>query len=499
MQNKTLIIILRGHIRSSFESTNLYDAIKILSLFYTIKIYIHTWSIIQSSLSWRFLKENNTTVTNELIYKYFKDLNKYIVHIIIDDDKSINLIGNTNGLLSHGQCPIPLIAWKNYWYGKYKIIDYIYNTIDTNLDNYTILNTRFDIFHLIHPTISITDVYTFVNNYINCEFKENIFLKDAECQGIDNIYLGSIRTIHNLAYHFHNHLDDIISRYSYISHWEYLVFSENKYIHTLSKTIWFLWYQGKDNIPEFIEKVITTWKLYNPNWNIIILDKDNIAQYINITNIFKAPSISVQAFSDFIRLNILYKYGGIWADATLACLRPLDLWVYDCIYNANMWMYHGRDMGRGPASWFIISMPYSYILSKWKNKVNEFLLENENFEFYWMDRQFAYLAQNDTIFLKEWSLVPYLYCEEEYSAHCLAYKTDSYDPLLIDKIIEVRPFVIKLSNHSQYHSNTNKHLLLDKLITSISNKKNIITYSKINWGTHPSFENANFFQMYNNQ
>ena len=75
-----------------------------------------------------------------------------------------------------------------------------------------------------------------------------------------------------------------------------------------------------------------------------------------------------------------------------------------------------------------------------------------------MDRQFAYLAQNDTIFLKEWSLVPYLYCEEEYSAHCLAYKTDSYDPLLIDKIIDIRPFVIKLSNNSQSFSFKSKSL-----------------------------------------
>ena len=51
-------------------------------------------------------------------------------NIIIDDDATIQLIGNLNGNINNG--PMPIIGWKNYWYGKYKIIEYkqIYNKIN---------------------------------------------------------------------------------------------------------------------------------------------------------------------------------------------------------------------------------------------------------------------------------------------------------------------------------------------------------------------------------
>ena len=38
---------------------------------------------------------------------------------------------------------MPLKGWKNYWYGQYSIINYIYNT---NIDkNEIVINTRFDL------------------------------------------------------------------------------------------------------------------------------------------------------------------------------------------------------------------------------------------------------------------------------------------------------------------------------------------------------------------
>ena len=68
-----MIILLRGHIRNSFDTPYLYEFIQYLSNNYNIEIYIHTWDIIQNSISWREIKENNIPVNNELIYDYFKD------------------------------------------------------------------------------------------------------------------------------------------------------------------------------------------------------------------------------------------------------------------------------------------------------------------------------------------------------------------------------------------------------------------------------------------
>ena len=46
-----MYIIIRGHIRNSFETKELYNLIKYLSEKYTIKIYIHSWSVKQNNIS----------------------------------------------------------------------------------------------------------------------------------------------------------------------------------------------------------------------------------------------------------------------------------------------------------------------------------------------------------------------------------------------------------------------------------------------------------------
>jgi hypothetical protein len=49
-----MILILRGHIRDSFDNNNLYELIKsIYEKNGDLMIYIHTWSIFQNNLSWR--------------------------------------------------------------------------------------------------------------------------------------------------------------------------------------------------------------------------------------------------------------------------------------------------------------------------------------------------------------------------------------------------------------------------------------------------------------
>ena len=80
---------------------------------------------------------------NPGILPLFGKLCSYIQHIIIDNDKDNKLIGNLDGTINHG--PMPIIGWKNYWCGKYKIIDYIYNQPQYCHDE-TVINMRFDLF-----------------------------------------------------------------------------------------------------------------------------------------------------------------------------------------------------------------------------------------------------------------------------------------------------------------------------------------------------------------
>jgi len=217
-----MIIIIRGHIRKSFEDKKLYNLIKIIHEKYSdVKIYIHTWNIFSNNISWRQIPTNNNIVNDQIIYDYFSDLSHLIKHIIIDDDTKINLIGNITGSIS--KTNMPIIGWKNYWYGKYKIINYIYNNqID---ENEMIVNIRFDI-HNNSNNIDDNCILNFIKDNNKSIFTKNVFLKN-KIAGVDNIYIGNINTMYKLTHKFFYELDDILIEHPNIGNQEILVCKVN--------------------------------------------------------------------------------------------------------------------------------------------------------------------------------------------------------------------------------------------------------------------------------
>ena len=172
-----------------------------------------------------------------MIYDYFKDLKHLIKHIIIDNDKNLKLFGNTKGLVYKAPC----LGWKNMWYGKFRIIEYLFQNshlfeMNSPVDK-LVVNLRFDIFSNSQLFESI-NIFKFINNiaYYTSLYRhtlrKNIFIKNvATCYGIDNIYIGNINTMYKLIGHFHHNLDKIMLRYKNnrkIKVQEALVFLENK-------------------------------------------------------------------------------------------------------------------------------------------------------------------------------------------------------------------------------------------------------------------------------
>ncbi len=92
--------------------------------------------------------------------------------------------------------------------------------------------------------------------------------------------------------------------------------------HRKSKIIWVCWLQGIDNAPLIVricyQSLINT---FGAEYEIRVITDDNYAEYIdfpqNIIEKYKKGIISKTHFSDLIRLELLIRYGGIWADSTL--------------------------------------------------------------------------------------------------------------------------------------------------------------------------------------
>ncbi len=217
-----MILLLRGHIRNSFKTKDLYN---LISLIYSknshIKIFIHTWDVFSNNISWRKINANDKPVTKDVILDYFDDLKHLIIDIIIENDNDVKLTGKIDGKISISKTP--LLGWKYYWHGQYTIIKHINNKI--NDKNMIVINTRFDILNNSSSRNENT-IINFIEQNKNSQFSHgNIFIKRGI--GVDNIYIGKIDIMYKLIEHFHSNLDSIINKYPYIENPENLVYDEN--------------------------------------------------------------------------------------------------------------------------------------------------------------------------------------------------------------------------------------------------------------------------------
>ena len=71
-----MILLLRGHIRDSFNNNDLYNLLADISdIVDELEIYIQTWNVLQSNMSWREIEQDDTIVDEYLIRNYFRRLN----------------------------------------------------------------------------------------------------------------------------------------------------------------------------------------------------------------------------------------------------------------------------------------------------------------------------------------------------------------------------------------------------------------------------------------
>ena len=98
--------------------------------------------------------------------------------------------------------------------------------------------------------------------------------------------------------------------------------------HHIPKCIWCFW-DSKD-LPDTVKRSIDTWKHFNPDYKITVINKKNIKKLIpNINfNKIKIAKDSIQKYSDFIRICVLKKYGGIWIDGSSFSTCSLDEWFH---------------------------------------------------------------------------------------------------------------------------------------------------------------------------
>lgn len=131
--------------------------------------------------------------------------------------------------------------------------------------------------------------------------------------------------------------------------------------------IWQLWLQGAEQAPIIVKKCFNSVKEYSSGRNIVILDENNLLDYIDLPHYIlekkKSGIISNTHFSDIVRICLLEKYGGTWIDATVLFTDEIQ----DKILNANFFAFyvpkdHPNYEFHAFSSWFMHAQPNQKIL-----------------------------------------------------------------------------------------------------------------------------------------
>ena len=144
--------------------------------------------------------------------------------------------------------------------------------------------------------------------------------------------------------------------------------------------IWICWFQGMENAPELVKRCYASVKRNMPDKEIIVITKENMDQYVDfpehILKKWKRELITDTKMSDFLRMELLIRYGGLWMDSTIFLSGPIPDWVYE----KDIFMYaidDSEDITRVYNNYFIYSKR-DYPILKTLRDINYYYWEKEN-------------------------------------------------------------------------------------------------------------------------
>lgn len=174
----------------------------------------------------------------------------------------------------------------------------------------------------------------------------------------------------------------------------------------LPRIIWIYWHQGSENAPPLIQKCIHSWQHFHGNYSIRVLDNNSVKEYLQLETLIpkvRRMKMSIAAMSDVIRIHLLNNYGGIWVDATLMCLKPIDDWIGPFLSSSGFFAFDRPGSDRLVSSWFLTSQAQTHISQQWSQAVIKYWVQWKfRRRYYWFHYLFNSLYKSDAAFKDEW-------------------------------------------------------------------------------------------------
>jgi hypothetical protein len=174
------------------------------------------------------------------------------------------------------------------------------------------------------------------------------------------------------------------------------------------KIIWVLWLQGWDAAPRVARSCLRSWRSRNPDWIVHALDLGSLTHFLPeeiLEKLLSSPK-EPEALSDQIRLELLHRYGGVWADATAMCMRPLDEWLDDAMPK-GFFAFARPGPDRMLSTWFLAAEKGADIIAKWRDASWAYWDGRQARDaYFWVHNLFATTYAVDAEFRHQWDATP---------------------------------------------------------------------------------------------
>ena len=138
---------------------------------------------------------------------------------------------------------------------------------------------------------------------------------------------------------------------------------------TDSRRVFSLWLQGEEQAPPLVRLCLDRIRRY-AGAELVVLDARSLFDWIDLPEAFvrkwKDGKMKPAHFADICRVELLYRHGGLWMDATCFLDAPLPEWLWE----TDFFVYQGGDILRGAYSGiqncFIRGVKDAYLLKVWR-------------------------------------------------------------------------------------------------------------------------------------
>ena len=183
------------------------------------------------------------------------------------------------------------------------------------------------------------------------------------------------------------------------------------------------WHQGWADAPDLVLRCAATWHRHNPLWDIQRLDAADLTARTGIAPAREEQRLALPQLSDMIRIRLIERYGGVWADATLWCNRPLDEWIDAACRHSGFFAYArpGEPAPWRPlSSWFLAACEGSRIVTLLRREMEHCAAHQDgglriptrdapgDGEYLWFHRLFHKLLTTSREFQCLWDCTPKL-------------------------------------------------------------------------------------------